>query len=83
VIDAKSGLKAAFISKKDLIASKLAAGRKRHLADVEEIRESDASQCGAETGQPSSELGKDDDQSNEHRGPVRGPQDSPAPGLEL
>jgi hypothetical protein len=38
VIDMKSGLKAFFISKDDLIASKLAAGRLRDLADVEEIR---------------------------------------------
>jgi hypothetical protein len=44
VIDAKSGLTAFFISKSDLIASKLAAGRLRDLADIEEIRESDASQ---------------------------------------
>ena len=41
---AKSGLTAFFISKSDLIASKLAAGRLRDLADVEEIRESEASQ---------------------------------------
>jgi len=44
VIDAKSGLTAFFISKSDLIASKLAAGRLRDLADGEEIRESEASQ---------------------------------------
>jgi hypothetical protein len=43
VIDADSGLTAFFISKGDLVASKLAAGRLRDLADVEEIRESDAS----------------------------------------
>ncbi len=43
VIDAKSGLTTFFISKTDLIASKLAAGRLRDLADVEEIREADAS----------------------------------------
>ena len=43
VIDRVSGQKAFFISKPDLIASKLAAGRLRDLADVEEIRESDAS----------------------------------------
>jgi Nucleotidyl transferase of unknown function (DUF2204) len=43
VIDSRSGLKAFFISKTDLIASKLAAGRARDLADVEEIREADAS----------------------------------------
>jgi hypothetical protein len=38
VIDAKSGLKAFFISKDDLIAAKLASGRARDLADVEDIR---------------------------------------------
>jgi hypothetical protein len=40
LIDAESGLMGFFISKEDLIASKLAAGRLRDLADVEEIRES-------------------------------------------
>lgn len=40
IIDAQSGLTAFFISKDDLIASKLAAGRLRDLADVEELRES-------------------------------------------
>jgi predicted nucleotidyltransferase len=44
LIDVESGLTVFFISKSDLIASKLAAGRLRDLADVEEIRESDASQ---------------------------------------
>jgi len=39
VIDPQSGLSAFLISKDDLIASKLAAGRMRDLADVEEIRE--------------------------------------------
>jgi hypothetical protein len=43
VIDATSGLKGFFISKDDLMASKLAAGRLRDLADVAEIRESDKS----------------------------------------
>jgi len=38
VIDAKSGLKAFFISKSDLIAAKLASGRARDLADVEDLR---------------------------------------------
>jgi hypothetical protein len=38
VIDPKSGLKAFFISKDDLIAAKLASGRTRDLADVEDIR---------------------------------------------
>lgn len=39
VLDPQSGLTGFFISKDDLIASKLAAGRMRDLADVEEIRE--------------------------------------------
>ena len=39
IVDEPSGLKVFFISKPDLIASKLAAGRLRDLADVEEIRE--------------------------------------------
>ena len=42
VIDSASGLKAFFISKADLVASKLAAGRTRDLADVEELREAEA-----------------------------------------
>ena len=44
VIDEQRKLKAFFISKQDLIASKLAAGRLRDLADVEDIREAEASQ---------------------------------------
>jgi hypothetical protein len=43
VIDPATGLTAFFISKSDLIAAKLAAGRLRDLADVEEIREAEAS----------------------------------------
>jgi hypothetical protein len=39
VIDPTTGLKGWFISKQDLIASKLAAGRTRDLADVEDIRD--------------------------------------------
>jgi hypothetical protein len=58
VIDAKGGLTAFFISKSDLIASKLAAGRLRDLADVEEIRESDASQSAPGEVNPSSEHKK-------------------------
>ena len=46
LVDAESGLEANFISKEDLIASKLAAGRLRDLADVEEIRESASAQDG-------------------------------------
>ncbi len=38
VIDEKDGLTVFFIGRADLIASKLAAGRMRDLADVEEIR---------------------------------------------
>ena len=38
VIDPVTGLTAFFISEGDLIASKLAAGRLRDLADVEELR---------------------------------------------
>lgn len=38
-IDSSTGLKAFFISKADLIASNLAAGRTRDLADVEDIRD--------------------------------------------
>ncbi|MFZ0664007.1 MAG: nucleotidyltransferase [Acidobacteriaceae bacterium] len=42
LVDAESGLRAFFISRADLIASKLAAGRMRDLADVEEIREAES-----------------------------------------
>ena len=41
IIDQETGLRAFFISKAYLIASKLAAGRMRDLADVEAIRESE------------------------------------------
>ena len=44
VIDTASGLKANFISAADLIASKLASGRARDLADVEDIRKAAESQ---------------------------------------
>jgi hypothetical protein len=44
IIDIESGLTGFFISKEDLITSKLAAGRLRDLADVEEIREAGESQ---------------------------------------
>ena len=44
VIDAKTGLKAFFVSRNDLIASKLASGRTRDLADVEDIRKAGESQ---------------------------------------
>lgn len=42
VIDAAQNLRVFFISKEDLIAAKLAAGRLRNLADVEEIQQADA-----------------------------------------
>jgi hypothetical protein len=44
VIDAKTGLKAFFISSGDLIAAKLAAGRAQDLADVDAIRKAAESQ---------------------------------------
>ena len=44
VVDKTSHLTAFFISKSDLIASKIAAGRLRDLADIEEIREAESSQ---------------------------------------
>jgi hypothetical protein len=48
VIDSETGLTAFFISKNDLIASKIAAGRLRDLADVEEIREAEEGQSAQE-----------------------------------
>jgi hypothetical protein len=45
VLDAASGLRAFFVSKDDLISAKLASGRMRDLADVEEIRASAESQA--------------------------------------
>ena len=44
VVDTTASLKANFISADDLIASKLASGRARDLADVEEIRKAVDSQ---------------------------------------
>ena len=44
VVDVDTGLKANFISAEDLIASKLASGRPRDLADVDEIRKARQSQ---------------------------------------
>ena len=44
VVDTATGLKANFISADDLIASKLASGRARDLADVEDIRNAAQSQ---------------------------------------
>lgn len=42
-VEPESNLMALFVSREDLIASKLAAGRMRDLADVEEIREAENS----------------------------------------
>jgi hypothetical protein len=42
VLDQSSGLIANFLSREDLIASKLASGRLRDLADVEELRQQEA-----------------------------------------
>jgi hypothetical protein len=50
VLDPATGLKAFFISKDDLIAAKLASGRTRDLADVEDIRA--ATQSAAPTVPP-------------------------------
>jgi hypothetical protein len=44
VIDAKTGLKAFFVSREDLIAGKLASGRLQDFADVEAIRKAAESQ---------------------------------------
>ena len=44
VVDTATGLKANFISADDLIASKLASGRARDLADVDDIRKAMESQ---------------------------------------
>ena len=45
VIDAKTGLKAFFVSREDLIAGKLASGRLQDFADVEAIRKAAESQA--------------------------------------
>jgi hypothetical protein len=42
VLDQSSGLIANFLSREDLIASKLASGRLRDLADVEDLRQQEA-----------------------------------------
>lgn len=44
IVDTSTGLKANFISADDLIASKLASGRTRDLADAEDIRKATESQ---------------------------------------
>jgi hypothetical protein len=45
VIDAKTGLRAFFISSDDLVAAKLASGRPQDLADVDAIRKAAESQA--------------------------------------
>jgi len=59
VIDSATGLIAFFISKSDLIASKLGSGRLRDLADVEEIR--DASATEAESGGTNPDASEDEE----------------------
>jgi Nucleotidyltransferase of unknown function (DUF6036) len=44
VVDETSDLRASFISREDLIAAKLASGRPRDLADVDEMRKATESQ---------------------------------------
>jgi hypothetical protein len=44
VIDSESGLTAAFISREDLIASKLASGRPQDIADVAALRKAGTSE---------------------------------------
>lgn len=51
-IDEETGLKAYFISRADLIAAKLAAGRTRDLADVEELRKAEAASTTATPAPP-------------------------------
>ena len=50
VVDTATGLKANFISAEDLIASKLASGRPRDLADVDDIRKAAESRPEPSTG---------------------------------
>jgi hypothetical protein len=49
VTDVATGLKAFFISKEDLISAKLASGRLRDLADVEELRAASTNAPGGPT----------------------------------
>jgi Nucleotidyltransferase of unknown function (DUF6036) len=44
VVDEASNLRASFISREDLIVAKLASGRRRDLADVDEMRKAEESQ---------------------------------------
>lgn len=57
VVDTATGLKGNVISADDLIASKLASGRPRDLADVDEIRKAAESQARS----PQKDPGKPDD----------------------
>ena len=41
MVDEASNLRATFISRDDLIAAKLAAGRPRDIADVDEMRKAE------------------------------------------
>lgn len=54
VVDDATGLTAHFISLDDLIVAKLAAGRPRDLADVDELQEA----AGAATQRPEAESAK-------------------------
>jgi hypothetical protein len=50
-IDPESGLKASFIARGDLIATKLASGRPRDLADVDEMQRAEESQAARRLGE--------------------------------
>jgi len=55
LIEVRSGLTAYFISETDLIASKVAAGRLRDLADVEDLRNVAGSQKTSNVAEPQTE----------------------------
>jgi hypothetical protein len=52
VLDARTGLKAFFISSADLVAAKLASGRPQDLADVDSIRKAAESQTSHDAKDP-------------------------------